>query len=84
MMAESIDAPDPQGSSKPIPRNVNSQRSRRNIQQTFDFILLFFIVNFEEITSRQINPYNLIKAVRDYTGEQSVSVTNTGKNFFHS
>ena len=36
MMAESNSTPDPQGSSKPIPENVNSQRSRRNLQRTFD------------------------------------------------
>ena len=73
VMAELIIAPDPQISSKPIPKNVNSHRSRRNIQRTFDpssnslvtNYPLFFIVNFEGISSRQINPYNLIESVRD-------------------
>jgi len=29
-----------------------------------------------------MNPYNLIEAVRDHTGEQPVSVTNTKKTSF--
>ena len=91
MTAESIIIRDPQGSSKSKTKNVNSQRSRRNIQPTFDPSAIkspsenyprFFIANFEEISSRQIKPYNLIVAVREHTGEQSVSVTNTGKASF--
>ena len=86
-MAESIITPDPEGSSNPIPKNVDSQRNRRNLQQTFDLSSIksfsenyprFFIVDFEGISSRQINPHNLIEAIRDHTGEQPVSVTNIG------
>ena len=65
MMVESNIMPDSRVSSKPIvnisskPRNVNSQRSRRNIQQAFgpsSIKLLsvnyphFFIVDLEEIS----------------------------------
>ena len=72
MMAELIITPDPQGSSKPMPKNVNLQRSSRNIQEIFDPSSIksldenyprFFTVHFEEISSRQINPYNIIEAV---------------------
>ena len=86
MMAESIITADPQGSSKPVSKIANSQHSRRNIQQTFDPSFIksfdenyprFFIVDLEETPSRQINPYNLIEAIREHTGEQPVSVTNS-------
>ena len=55
MKAESIITPDPQGSIKPVPKNVNSQRSRRNIKPIFDPPSIksssknytrFFIVNY--------------------------------------
>ena len=85
MMAESITTPDPQESSKPMHKNINSQRSRGNNQQTFDSSSIksfdgnyprFY--DFKTISSLQINPYNLIEA----TGEKSASVTNTGKTSF--
>ena len=70
MMAESFITPDQQGSSKP--KNINSQRSRRNIQRTFHPLSInslgenhppFYIIEIEEISSRQINRYSLIKVV---------------------
>ena len=69
MMAGSNFTPDPQGSSKPIPKSVISQRNMRNIQQAFDPSSIdtfienyprFFIVDFEEISLPKLNPYNLI------------------------
>ena len=63
--------------------SVNLQRSSRNIQHIFDpssIISLiesyqrFFIVEFEEISSRQLNLYIIIEAVRDHTGGQPASV----------
>ena len=72
MMAELIISPDLQGFSKPMPKNVNLQRSSRNIQEIFDPSSIkshsenyprFFTVQFEEISSRQINPYNIIETV---------------------
>ena len=69
MIAGSNFTPDPQGSSKPIPKSVISHRNMRNIQQAFDPSYIdtfienyprFFIVYFEEISLPKINPNNLI------------------------